>query len=273
MATTSSTDAAAGQPAVVVITGATGPVGRATARRLAAQGARLALVSRDQARLDTMAAELAAALAETPGADAPEAVRTWTKIIGDLRQPDAARDVARTVEARYGRIDALVHLVGGWVGGTSVVDLDPAEVQGMLDQHLWTTLHMVQAIVPGMIERGYGRVVAVSSPVASTHVAGQASYAIGKSSEEVLVGSLARELAGTGVTANLVTIRGLTEIDDDPGTGPISAEAPASAASGGAPTRHKRGMVSPDAIARVLAYLVSPDASSVNGERIALGGD
>lgn len=254
--------ASPGQVPVVVITGATGPVGRATARRLAARGARLALVGRDQVRLDAMAAELAAALTETPGADAPEAVRTWTKVIGDLRDPDAARAVAATVEARYGRIDALVHLVGGWVGGTNVVDLDPAEVRGMLDQHLWTTLHMVQSVVPGMIERGHGRVVAVSSPVASTHVAGQVSYAIGKSSEEVLLRSLAREVSGTGVTANLVTIRGLIEVDADSEGGSVSPT-----------SSHKRGMVAPDGIARVLAHLLSPDASAINGELIALGGD
>ncbi len=207
-----------------------------------------------------MAAELAAALTATPGADAPEAVRTWTKVIGDLRDPDAARAVVGTVDARYGRIDALVHLVGGWVGGTAVVDLDPAEIRDMLDQHLWTTLNMIQAVVPGMLERGYGRVVAVSSPVASRQVARQASYAIGKSSEEVLIGSLARELAGSGVTANLVTIRGLIERGGD--------EEQASPA-----TPHKPGLVTPDAIAQVLAYLVSPGAASVNGERIALGGD
>jgi 3-oxoacyl-[acyl-carrier protein] reductase len=245
------------QAPVVLITGATGPVGRATARRLAAAGCSLALVGRDQARLDTMAAELAAALTATPGANATEAVRAWTKVAGDLRDPESARAVVDVVMARYGHVDALVHLVGGWVGGTSVSDLDPAEVRGMLDQHLWTTLHMVQAVVPGMVERGFGRVVAVSSPVASTHVARQASYAIGKSSEEVLLRSLARELTGSGVTANLVTIRGL--IDD--GAGPASE------------SHHKAGMVQPDAIADVIAYLISGDAATVNGERIALGGD
>jgi NAD(P)-dependent dehydrogenase (short-subunit alcohol dehydrogenase family) len=253
------------QAPVVLITGATGPVGRATARRLAAAGCSLALVGRDQARLDATATELAtelanglaAALIATPGANAPEAVRAWTKVAGDLREPESARAVVDVVMARYGRIDALVHLVGGWVGGASVTDLDPAELRGMLDQHLWTTLHMVQAVVPGMVERGFGRVVAVSSPVASTHVPRQASYAIGKSSEEVLLRSLARELAGSGVTANLVTIRGLIGTDAD-----------------GAPeTHHRSGMVSPDAIADVIAYLISLDAATVNGERIALGGD
>ncbi len=250
--------ASTGEPPVVVITGATGPVGRATARRLAAGGVRLVLVSRDRARLDTIDAELAAALTATPGADGPAAVRSWTTVTGDLRDPNAARAVVDTVEARSGRIDALVHLVGGWVGGTAVTDLDPAEVRGMLDQHLWTTLNMVQSVVPGMVERGYGRVVAVSSPVASMAVARQASYAIGKSTEEVLLRSLARECAGTGVTVNLVTIRGL--IEDD-------------VAAGASVAPHKPGLVTPDAVARVLAYLVSSDAASVNGERIALGGD
>ncbi len=242
---------------VALITGVTGPVGRSVARRLAAQGARLAMVGRDRARLDTMAAELAAALSAMPGVDAAAAAGSWTKVVGDVRDAEAARAVAATVEARYGRIDALVHLVGGWAGGTPVVDLDPAEVRGLLDRHLWSTLNVAQAVVPGMIARGFGRMVAVSSPVASTPVARQAGYAIAKSSEEVLLRSLARELAGTGVTANVVTIRGLA---DDPGGDPGVEVAP-----------RKMGMATPDEIAEVIAFLASRASATINGERITLG--
>ncbi len=73
----------------------------------------------------------------------------------------------------------------------------------MLDQHLWTTLHALQSVVPGMVERGFGRVIAVSSPLAADPGAKGASYAMAKAAEEALVRSLAREVSGSGVTANL----------------------------------------------------------------------
>ena len=74
----------------------------------------------------------------------------------------------------------------------------------MLDQHLWTTFHLVQAVVPGMVERGFGRLLTVSSPFAANPGPKGAGYAIAKAAEELLLRSLAREVAGSGVTANVV---------------------------------------------------------------------
>ena len=140
---------------VVLITGATGALGRVVAKRFASDGARLALVGRDQRRLDELGKEL------DVGSD------TWLTVPGDLTYPDAAGAVADAVTGHWGRIDVLLHLVGGWAGGTAVVDLDPDEVRRMVDQHLWTTFHVLQSVVPGMVERGFGRVIAVSSPLAA----------------------------------------------------------------------------------------------------------
>jgi 3-oxoacyl-[acyl-carrier protein] reductase len=247
------TDTTSADQPVVMITGATGRLGRIVARRFAAGGARLVLVGRDQGRLDTLGAELAAALSSMPGVDAVAAVAGWTKVVGDLRDAEAARAVAATVEARYGRVDILLHLIGGWSGGTRVIDLDPGEIRAMLDQHLWTTLNIVQAVVPGMVARRSGRVAAVSSPVAVTPLAGRAGYSIAKAAEEVVLRSLARELAGEGVTANVLIVRGIGEAD----------------ASEGAPPR-KAGWAAPEEIAEVLEFLASPGGASVNGIRIEL---
>ncbi len=131
----------------------------------------------------------------------------WLPVVGDLRERATARAVADAADGRFGRIDVLVHLVGGWSGGTAVVDLDPEELRTMLDQHLWTTLHLVQAVVPGMVSRGFGRVLAVGTPFAAAPAGRGAAYAIAKSAEELLLRSLAREVAATGVTANLVVVR------------------------------------------------------------------
>ena len=94
-----------------------------------------------------------------------------------------------------------------------------------------------------MIERGFGRVLAVSSPVATDVRPKQASYAIGKAAEEVLIRSLAREVADSGVTANLVLVRTI---------GPDHTSA--------------------EELAETLAFLASPAAAAINGARIPLDG-
>jgi NAD(P)-dependent dehydrogenase (short-subunit alcohol dehydrogenase family) len=151
-------------------------------------------------------------------------------------------------------VDVLVHLVGGYSGGTPVADLDPAEVAGMLDQHLWTTLHVTQAVVPGMVERGWGRVMAVSTPVASEPPGKMAPYAVGKAAEEVLLRTLARELAGAGVTVNLVIVKAI----DEQG---VRATDP-----------KKASWTMPDEIAATFRFLASDEAAAVNGARIPLHG-
>lgn len=231
---------------VVLVTGATGPLGRAAARRFAQDGARLALVSTSPERLEELVTELRDVLP-------PERCLV---VSGDLRDGEAARATVAAVESRFGQIDVVCHLVGGWVGGTSVVDLDPAEVRGMLDQHLWTTLHVVQQVLPGMVARRFGRVLAVSSPLASTPGPRGASYAMAKAAEEVLVRSLAREVAGDGVTANLLVVSTL-----DAGHQRETAPSPRNA-----------GWVTPEEAAEVLAFLASPAAAAVNGARIPLKG-
>jgi NAD(P)-dependent dehydrogenase (short-subunit alcohol dehydrogenase family) len=227
---------------VVLITGATGPLGRVVAQRFARDGARLALVGREQGRLD----ELGEALGV--GSD------RWLAVPGELTDADAARAVAAAVTDRWGRIDVLLHLVGGWTGGTAVVDLDEDEVRRMLDQHLWTTFHVAQAVVPGMVERVFGRVIAVSSPLAADPGPKGASYAIAKAAEDVLIRSLAREVAGSGVTANLVIVRTI-DAKHERETAPSTKNA---------------SWTTPEEVAETLAFLASPASAAVTGARVPL---
>jgi NAD(P)-dependent dehydrogenase (short-subunit alcohol dehydrogenase family) len=229
---------------VVLVTGATGPLGQAVARRFARDSARLALVGRDHARL----AELGEGLGVVSD--------RWMPVPGELIDTDSANAVAGAVTAQWGRIDVLLHLVGGWAGGTAVVDLDHDEVRGMLDQHLWTTLHIVQAVVPGMVERGFGRVIAASAPVAFDPGPKGASYAMAKAAEETLVRSLAREVSGSGVTANLVLI---SKLD-------------AAYERETAPSTKNASWATPEEVAETIVFLASPAAAAVNGARIPLYG-
>jgi len=224
----------------VLITGATGVLGQEVARVFAADGARLGLVGTDGDRLAGVARELG--LADD----------RWVAGIGDLRQRDGARAAIDTITDAFGRVEVLAHLIGGYSGGTAIADLDPADVAGMLDQHLWTTLHVTQAVVPGMVERGWGRVLAVSTPVASEPPARMAPYAVGKAGEEVLLRTLSREVAGTGVTVNLVIVKAIDESG-------VRATDP-----------KKASWTGPDEIAATFRFLASDGAAAINGARIPL---
>jgi NAD(P)-dependent dehydrogenase (short-subunit alcohol dehydrogenase family) len=231
-------------PQVVLVTGATGALGRAVVRRFAADGARLALVGRNEDRLRRVAAR--AGLSDDD----------WMPALGELTDRVAAQAVVDAAEARFGRIDILVHLVGGWAGGVPVVDLDPDVLRGMLDQHLWTSLHITQAVVPGMVERGFGRVLGVTSPFASNPAPKGASYAVAKAAQETLLETLARETAGTGVTVNLVSVR---TID-------LRHEREAE------PTAKNAAWTTPEEIAEAFASLASPAGDAITGARIPLDG-
>ena len=229
---------------LLLITGATGPAGRAAALRFAADGALVALNSSSAGRLAALVGELGL----TPSAVA--------EVPGDLRDPVAAGAVVEAVERRFGRIDVLAHLVGGFTSGTPVTQLDSDEVRHMLDQHLWTTLNVIRAAVPRMVARGFGRVMVVSSPFAATPGPRTASYAMGKAVQEVLIRTLAREHAADGITANIVVVR---TID----AGHVRETEPA---------RSNAGWTTPEELAETLAWLASPAAAAVNGARIALDG-
>jgi NAD(P)-dependent dehydrogenase (short-subunit alcohol dehydrogenase family) len=227
---------------VALVTGATGSVGRVAAADLAEAGMRVGLVGTDEARLVALVEELDLDRGRTATAT------------GDLRHEAATRAAVESIAAALGPIDVLVHLVGGYTSGASVADVDPEEFSAMLDQHLWTSVHVARAVLPGMVERGWGRLVAVSSANAATPQAKMAPYAVAKTAQETLFAALAREVAGTGVTANVLLARSIRA----PGVAPD-------------PAKKDPGTAAED-VSRVISWLCSDGASSVNGARIPLFG-
>lgn len=206
---------------------------------------RLALVGSRLRPLKALAAELR--LAED----------RWMALAADLRKAALAEKAVASVTDRFGKVEILVHVVGGYHGGESVVDTRDAEVAAMLSQHLWTTLNTVRAVVPRMAAGGWGRVVAVSSPLASAPTKGVAPYAVGKAAQEALLGTLARELAGTGTTVNLVLVKTI-DVDHQRDTDPTSKNA---------------SWTTPEEISATIQYLVSDEASAINGAKIPLYGN
>lgn len=232
------------QDRVAVITGATGGLGSVVARALAKEGARLVLLSTSEEKLDALAGEL----------KLPQD-RVLTGAF-NLTTADGARQAADAVAAKFGAPHMLIHVVGGWAGGKRVTEVDPEEVAGMLNQHLWSTLYLAQAFLPQMQENGWGRIIVVSSPHASNPPVGMSAYAVGKAAQEALMLSIAKESMGKGITANILqvnTIDAKHERDNDP-------------------TPKNSHWTTPEEITSAILYLCSDDARVVNGARIPLYG-
>ena len=228
----------------VVITGATGGLGQVASKEFARRGAQLALVGKRLDKLDELSAGLGLP---------PERVLTHA---GNLVDSEAAGQLVRAVRDKFGRLDVLLHLVGGWSGGKPVEKVPDREVEVMLQQHLWTSLHLFRAVLPNMRAQAWGRIVAVSSPTASQPAAERAPYAIGKAAQEALVLTMAQELKGSGVTANLVVV---STID-------VAGQRLAKPAASNA------NWTTPDEITATLLYLCSDEAGTINGARIPLHG-
>jgi NAD(P)-dependent dehydrogenase (short-subunit alcohol dehydrogenase family) len=223
-----------------MITGATGGLGRVLAADLAADGWDLALIGSNAERL--------AALAEGLDLDDEHTLA----VTADLRDAEAAREAIDAAYERFGRVDALAHLVGGWTGGMTVAQSPDEPYASMIDQHLWTSVNVTRELAPRMAEAGFGRIVAVSSPVAARPDAGMSAYAAGKAAQEALFGALAQEVAGSGVTVNIVRVRAIdTTGDRDSGSVKVDATTTAE-------------------LSAAIRYLFSDDARVVNGERIGL---
>lgn len=229
---------------VVVITGATGGLGHVVARRLAKTGARLALVGSSAEKLAALEIEL----------DLPQDRRL--SIAENLSQPAAASKVMDAVLDKFSRADVLLHFVGGWIGGKPVPKVAAEDVSAMLHQHVWTTFYLAQVFVPHLVANGWGRMIVVSSPSVATPPANGAPYTIGKSAQEALMLTLAEELKGTGVTANILRVRSIDvkhERDNQPS--PKTAS-----------------WTTPEEISAAILYLCSDEAGMVNGARIPLYG-
>lgn len=229
---------------VVVVTGATGGLGRVVAETMSDQGARLALLSTNIDKLGTLAKGLSLP---------PDRILLHAVDLGDA---DAVDKAAHAVIDRWGKVEILLHLVGGWTGGRTISETDASETENMLRQHLWTTYHLARAFGPHIEKIGWGRVMIVSSPLATRPTAKMASYAVGKAAQEALMLTMAKELGPSGVTANILEVK------------TIDAEHEKIRA----PSQKNASWTTPEEIAAAMVYLCSDEAQAVNGARIPLFG-
>jgi NAD(P)-dependent dehydrogenase (short-subunit alcohol dehydrogenase family) len=226
---------------VIAIAGASGNLGPTVVARLASAGARLALGGRHVDALDKLAADVDAK-ADTAAVD--------------LLDPEDARAWATGIADRLGRVDALVHLVGGWRGGKPIEEA-PLEDWDTLEKSLVRTLqHATQAFVPHLLASGRGRFIEISSGQGQAPTSKNAVYAAAKAAGEAWTLALADRLKGTGATANIVVVGSILT--------PAMREED--------PDKDYSTFTPAEEIAEAIAYLCSDAAASMNGQRLTLRG-
>lgn len=175
--------------AVIAVAGAGGPAGRAVLQRLARAGGHVIAVDADPERL---AQAVDAAQYDAGGADI-------TGEIVDLLDLEATQDWAARIEKDHGRVDGLVHLVGGWRGSASFPESEPADWDVLERLLVRTVQHTSLAFHDGLLRSPGGRYVLISAAGASKPTAGNAAYAAAKAAAEawtLAMGDSFRKLGG-----------------------------------------------------------------------------
>jgi 3-oxoacyl-[acyl-carrier protein] reductase len=170
------------------VTGSTRGIGHAIARALHAAGAKVAVVGRDQARAEAVAAELGERAAG---------------VACDVAQADQVEAAIAAAERALGPIDILVNNAG-LTRDNILLRLTDADWDAVLDANLKGAFHTTRAVIKGMMKRRAGRIVNISSIVGLTGNKGQANYAASKAGLIGFTKSVAKEYASRGILANCV---------------------------------------------------------------------
>src|SRR6266576_1902648 len=128
----------------------------------------------------------------------------FTALPAALDSLDAAKKAADTVIARFGKIDVLAHLVGGFAGGQTIAETDDATFQRMLDMNLNSSFHILRAVLPPMRQAGSGRIIAIGSRAAESPGAMVGAYSASKAALVALIRTVAIENKKLGITANVI---------------------------------------------------------------------
>jgi NAD(P)-dependent dehydrogenase (short-subunit alcohol dehydrogenase family) len=226
---------------IVAIAGAAGGLGPVVATRLAGDGATLALTDVDQGRLDELTTRLGL----------PDD-RLDSRVV-DLLSEDAARDWAAALTDRFGRVDALLHLVGGWKGGDPLPTAPLSDYEWLHDLLVRTLQHATRAFHDALAHEG-GRFVLVSSTQAHAPSGTNAAYGAAKAAAESWTLALADSLDESGATANIIVVNAIL-------TPQMREENP---------DKPFKTFTSAEDIAEAIAYLLSDAAAKMNRQRLEL---
>jgi NAD(P)-dependent dehydrogenase (short-subunit alcohol dehydrogenase family) len=225
----------------VIITGAAGNLGQAVAARFAAEGANLALLDLNQAALD-----------KVPTTGAGDVLRQ----IADLSDTVSVSAAIGAVIARFGRIDALCNIAGGFHMGEKVHETPADKWDFMMELNAGSVLRMAQAVVPHMLKAGGGKIVNIGANSALSGKAEMGAYVASKSAVIRLTETMAAELRSHNINVNCVL--------------PSVIDTPQNRAA--MPKADPRKWVEPAALADVLLFLCSPAARAIHGAAIPVVG-
>jgi NAD(P)-dependent dehydrogenase (short-subunit alcohol dehydrogenase family) len=229
---------------VIAVAGAAGGLGPVVASRLAAAGATLALTDVSQERLDGVAAELGL----------PDD-RVDARVV-DLLDESAALEWASALAERFGHVDGLLHLVGGWKGGEPLATSPPADYAWLHDLLVRTVIHTTRAFHDPLAASEHGRFVLVSSSQAQAPGGTNAAYGATKAAAEAWTLALADSFreAGSAATANIVVINAIV-------TPQMRADNP---------DKPFKTFTSAEEIAAAIEFVCSDEARKMNGKRLPL---
>jgi len=180
----------------------------------------------------------------------------FSGVAGDLTSSEAARDLADTVIRRFQRIDALVHVVGGFAGGQSIAETDDATWDQMLTLNLKAAIHILRAVIPHMRMAKRGRIIAIGSRQAVEPSANLSAYNASKAALVSLIRTAALENKDLGITANAIlpsTMNTAANRKADPGADPFK-------------------WVQPERVAALAVFLASEAGGQITGAAIPVYG-
>jgi NAD(P)-dependent dehydrogenase (short-subunit alcohol dehydrogenase family) len=233
-----------------IVTGAAGGIGRALVKGLLGAGHRVAAV-------DRTAEGLAALMAENGRQRGGPDLLT---IEADLAADGIAKKIAAEAKAKFGRVDILVNNAGvgqatirkdNWQNPIRFWEVSADQWRNFRAVHTTAPLTLAQEVVPDMVAAGWGRIVNVTTSLGTMIRAGSPSYGPSKAALEAMSAVMAKDLAGTGVTVNVLVPGGVTN------TGMVPHE------SG----FDRERMIQPQVMAPPLAWLVSDEAGDTSGRR------
>jgi NAD(P)-dependent dehydrogenase (short-subunit alcohol dehydrogenase family) len=227
---------------VIAIAGAGGGLGPIVAKNLADAGASLSLADRHQEIADSVAKETGLPEERLH----PHAV--------DLLDESAANDWAASIEQKFGHIDGLIHLVGGYRGGDPIHTFDLADYEFLHDLLVRTLQLATRAFHPALTKSDHGRFVLVSAAAAQNPENTNAAYASAKAAAEAWTFALADSFTDTKATANVIVVNAI----ETPG---MREEAP---------DTDRPTFTPAEDLAEAIAFLCSDSAARMNGQRLSL---
>ena len=179
-----------------------------------------------------------------------------TLIRADATVEAEVKTLVQAILEQFGQIDIWGNIVGGFIGGIPVAEMEMEKWDFMMNMNLKSAFLCCKAVLPHMIERRYGKIVNVSARAGLSGIAGLSAYCVSKSGVRILTESIAEEVKDLGINVNCI----MPSIIDTPANRKSMPDAD-----------HSR-WVQPGDIAKVILFLTSDDAAIINGAAIPVYG-